>query len=357
MTQHTRSIAELCVPVDATLRTVVGAIDAGERGIALVVAPDGVLVATITDGDVRRAMLSGIGLDEPAATLLKRRVGVGAPLVAGVAVSAAEILSMMRDSRVRQIPLVDDGGVVVDLVVIEDLLPRQGLPLQAVVMAGGFGSRLRPLTDGVPKPMVDIDGRPMLERIIEQLRVAGVKQVSVTTHYRPDVIVEHFGDGSEFGVDLSYVNEESPLGTAGSLRMLESRNEPILVINGDILTNANLRALFDFHQESEALMTVAIYEHEVQVPYGVVTLSGSQVAALHEKPTLRHQVLAGIYVLDPSVVGRIPEGRRYDMPDLISQLIRDGAPIVGFPLREFWQDIGGAKDYERAVAATRDGEV
>ncbi|RME47231.1 MAG: nucleotidyltransferase, partial [Deltaproteobacteria bacterium] len=186
------------------------------------------------------------------------------------------------------------------------------------------------------------------EWTIEQLKNAGICRVNVTTHYKKERIIEHFGNGEDFGVDIRYVAEDQPLGTAGALSLLERSKEPLLVINGDILTHVDFRAMHDFHREHEADMTVAVRPHEYRIPYGVVETRGVEIAAIREKPVIRHFISAGIYLLSPSVHSYIPNGERYDMPQLIETLIRSGKRVVGFPIREYWIDIGRIDDYERA---------
>ena len=223
-------------------------------------------------------------------------------------------------------------------------------PLQAVVMAGGFGTRLSPLTDELPKSMLPVGDRPILEIIIEQLRQSGISRVNLATHYKKDIIARHFGDGQAFGVEIQYVEEDQPLGTAGALSLLAASDEPMLVINGDILTHVNFRNMLEFHREHQADMTVAVRHHEYQLPYGVVTTDGLKIKSISEKPMVRHLINAGIYLLHPSVRQYIPSGQRYDMPDLIEKLLEDGRRVVSFPIGEYWIDIGQAEDYQKARA-------
>jgi NDP-sugar pyrophosphorylase family protein len=201
----------------------------------------------------------------------------------------------------------------------------------------------------MPKPMLPVAGRPLMERIIDQLRDAGIHRVNVTTHYMPDKIRDHFGDGTAFGVDLQYVNEEKPLGTAGALALMEAPSEPLLVINGDILTQVDFRALIAYHQEHHAQMTVAVRRYEVAVPYGVIECDdGPIVRRVSEKPRLGFLVNAGIYLIEPSACSEVPNGERFEMTDLIEKLIRVGKTVVSFPVREYWLDIGQLEHYQQA---------
>jgi len=230
MTQ--RPITNFFIGMDSSIHAAVACIDRNAQGIALVVDETGRLLGTITDGDVRRAMLEGIGFDAPVRHLLEKKVNsfYPKPVTAQAGASYQDILALMEKYVIRQVPILDSAGKVVDLITVEDILPREGMPLKAVVMAGGYGVRLRPLTDEIPKPMLPIGDRPLMERIIAQLRQAGIRNVSITTHFMADKIKEYFGDGRDFGVDIDYVDETRPLGTAGALGLLESPSEPLLVI-------------------------------------------------------------------------------------------------------------------------------
>jgi dTDP-glucose pyrophosphorylase len=343
----------LLLPAGATVRDAMACIDRNRSGIALVVETDRTLLGTVTDGDIRRAMLADLDLDAPATELLARQLALHeprpVPLTAPVGTRGHELVALMRRYEVRQIPVVDENGRVHDVALLEDLIETEGPPLHAVVMAGGFGSRLGELTDETPKPMLPVGDRPLLERIIGQLRDAGIHHVNLTTHYRGDTIASHFGDGSEFGVEIEYVTEERPLGTAGALGLVET-DTPILVMNGDILTRVDFRAMHRFHDEHTADMTVAVRPYEVRVPYGIVELDETQVSAITEKPLLRGFVNAGIYLINPDVCALVPAGEPLEMPQLIDRLLEGGRRVVGFPLREYWLDIGQLADYEQALA-------
>ena len=351
MTSH--ELQPLLLASDASVREAMECIDGNQSGIALVVEPQGRLLGTVTDGDVRRAMLADLDLETPVSVLLERQrsldEGRPMPLTAPEGTPAAELVALMTRYDVRQIPLVDERGRVADLVLLRELVDVEGPPLRAVVMAGGYGRRLGALTADMPKPMLPVGDRPLLERIIGQLREAGIGHVNLTTHYRAEAIAEHFGNGERYGVEIEYVPEERPLGTAGALGLVEG-DGPILVMNGDILTRIDFRAMHRFHDEHQADMTVAVRPYEARVPYGLVELEGEQVSGITEKPLMRGFVNAGIYLLDPGVCGRVTRGEPLDMPQLIERLLADGSRVVGFPLREYWLDIGQLADYEQALA-------
>lgn len=345
-----REVQQLLVQPSSSIREAMTVIDRGAKGIALVVSEDGRLIGTVTDGDVRRMILAGVSLDVPVGELLARKSTsrYPHPITARADSTPAEWLRRMQEARIRQLPLLDDAGRPVSLVTLDELLPEPTLPVQAVIMAGGYGKRLRPITEDLPKPMLPVGDRPLLELIIEQLRQAGIRRANVTTHYMPEKISDYFGDGRGFGIELHYVTEDRPLGTAGALGLLEAPDEPLLVVNGDILTRVDFRAMLAFHREHGADMTVGVRQYELQVPYGVIECEGPFVRGLREKPSLGFLVNAGIYLLEPSVHRYIPSGQRFDMTDLIARLLAEGRTVVSFPIVEYWVDIGQLEDYERA---------
>jgi len=343
------NLDDILISADASISEAMAAIDRGAVGIALLVDGGRRLRATITDGDIRRAILDGAGPEAPVTTLLERRpLEYQNPTVAWASTDRQQLLRMMQSKTIRQVPLVDDEMRVVDVALLADLIDHRVHPISAVLMAGGHGSRLRPLTDDVPKPMLEVGGRPVMERLIEQLHAAGIRQVNVTTHYKPEVISKHFGDGNGNGVEISYMHESEPLGTAGALGLMDVPQEPVLVVNGDILTELNLRAMFDFHREHNADMTVAVKRYQLQVPYGVVETRGVEVSGLAEKPSLDFFINAGIYLLEPVAYEYIPVGERFDMPDLIRRMVDKGRRTVSFPILEYWVDIGRPADYDQA---------
>ena len=338
------------VSLDATVGDVVRRIDQGGFGIALLVDAERRLLSTITDGDVRRAMLAGIGFEQPVGRLLelKKASAHPVPVSRPVSTSDEDLLQTMNAAVVQHIPLLDDGGRVIDIALLSSLVGEVANDIRAVVMAGGFGARLRPFTDNVPKPMLPVGDKPLLERTIEQLRSAGITDVNITTHYLHDQITRHFGSGSDFGVKLNYVQEDQPLGTAGALGLLGPRENTTLVINGDILTTIDFRAMAEFHRSHGADLTVAVRPYQIDVPYGVVDCEGERVTGLREKPRYSFFINAGIYLVEPKVWDFISEGENLDMPLVIERVIKSTGKVVSFPIREYWLDIGKPDDYRRA---------
>ncbi len=351
-------IESLFLHLENNIHDAVNRVQRGGVGMALVVDDHGRLVATVTDGDIRRAILGGAHIEESVERLLiNRPESYAKPTVAPLGTPRDELLALLQEKRLRHIPLLDPAGRVVDLALLSELVMDRPPKLSAVVMAGGVGQRLRPLTEDVPKPMLLVGDRPLLELIIEQLSGSGIHKVNITTHYKPEKIIEHFGDGSTFGVQLNYVNEEQPLGTAGALGLMEESDEPQLVINGDILTRIDFRALLAYHHEHEADLTVAVRKYDLKVPYGVIECEGAMVRNLREKPVMRFFVNAGVYLRQPGVRRFITNGERLDMTDLIQRLLDARRPVASFPVLEYWLDIGQLTDYEQAQEDAKTGKI
>lgn len=349
-----RLIEKILTNEQASLRSVMTCIDRGAKGIALVVDEQKRLVATLTDGDLRRAVLSGLGLDLSVANLIERLRSQNKcnPVTLPEGSTRETIIGEMKTRAVRQIPLVDEQGRVIELAVLDELVGAPHAPVHAVVMAGGYGKRLMPLTANTPKPMLRVGEQPLIERLVQQLKQAGIARVNISTHYKGDQISAHFGNGEAFGIEVEYVSEDRPLGTAGALSLV-SGDDPLLVINGDILTGLDFRSLLDFHFEQAAEMTVAVREYGFDVPYGVVDTDGLHVTAVTEKPTIKFFVNAGIYLVSPSAREFVPSGQHFDMPQLIDTLVKAGASVISFPIWEYWLDIGRQADFEQAQQDVR----
>lgn len=352
-------LSTLCISLDTSIRDAIACIDRNQKSIVLITDEGRHLLGTISDGDVRRAILAGQNLDKTVSELLTQKTNslYTKPIIALFGTSRAELIQTMQEKFVRQIPILDDSGRVVDMVSWEDFLPMEDLPVQAVIMAGGLGTRLRPLTEDIPKPMLPVGGKPLMEHIVDQLREIGVHKVNVTTLYKPEKIKEYFGNGKAFGIEMNYVDEDQPLGTGGFLSLLPTPQEPLLVINGDILTKVDFRAMLNFHNENQANMTVAVCQYRIQVPYGVVECDGPKINQLREKPQLNFFVNAGIYLLDPSVFEFVPNNKRFNMTDLIQWLMDAGKCVISFPVMEYWLDIGQHTDYEQAQIDMKDGRL
>jgi len=341
--------------MDSSIRDAMSCIDESAAKIALVVDEDGALIDTITDGDIRRALLRGLGSDSPVRELKKLKGGSPSetPVTAAVGTRRSALLRLMKRHCINQVPLVDEHLRVVALVTRKELTVTEELPVRAVIMGGGFGTRLGSLTANLPKPMLPVGDRPLLELIVDQLRDAGITQITVTTHYKGEVIRDYFGDGSDFGVEMRYIQEDEPLGTAGSLALLPEDRAMVLVINGDVLTQVDYRSAVDFHREHDADITIGLRQHELTVPYGVVDTDGVVVRGISEKPVIRNFISAGVYLMNPDVCAKVPQDQASDMPDLITTVIDEGGSVIGFPVREYWLDIGHLANYKAAQHAVR----
>ena len=343
---------------EASIRDTMAVIDQYAKGVALIVDDGQRLIATITDGDIRRAILAGTNLNEQAISLKQGPRNPSAPPVTALlGTSESEILALMRAHLVRQVPLLDKDGRVCELAVMDDLLKEIELHVTGVIMAGGYGKRLMPLTETVPKPMLPVNGRPLLEHMLDKLHRAGIRSVNVATHYLSDSIVNHFQDGSGFDMRLNYFREAEPLGTAGALAKMSSGTDPLLVINGDILTGVDIRAMLHYHRENNSQLTVGVRQYDIEVPFGVVETDGVNVTRIAEKPVLRHFINAGIYFVDPAMCRLVPENRYFDMPDLITAVIASGFTVISFPVREYWLDVGRLEHYRKAEADVAKGIV
>jgi dTDP-glucose pyrophosphorylase/predicted transcriptional regulator len=342
---HAARLHRACVTPEATVRDALAAIDRASLAIALVVRDGRVLLGTVTDGDVRRAILQGASLDASVTTVMN-----AAPVVGRQHEGAAQLMERMLARRLRQLPIVDAFGAVVALRTLDELVrppPRDNL---AVIMAGGLGERLRPLTENVPKPMLLVGDQPILARVIRGLARHGFSDIALSVNFRADVIEGYFQDGSAFGARIRYVHERERMGTAGALSLLPERpTEPFFVLNADLLTDVDYAALMDFHVAEGAALTMCVATHDTRIAYGVVRLDGSRVAGIVEKPRLTHHINAGIYVLDPRCLDLVPRGAPFDMPALIDALLARGERVAGFAMRETWLDIGQLHDYQRAV--------
>jgi dTDP-glucose pyrophosphorylase/CBS domain-containing protein len=323
---------------------------------ALIIAEDErKIVGILTDGDIRRAIIQNISFTSQCIVIANT-----SPVVADHNIAREEALHIMdhaRSFKLNHLPLVDKAGRVVNLLLRGDLISEEPCAMSAVIMAGGLGTRLRPLTEDLPKPMLPVGGKPLMERVIGQLRQAGIRRINVTTLYKPEKITEHFGDGKGFGVELCYLNEDRPLGTAGALGLMTTPTDPVLVINGDIITQVDFKGMLSYHREHSADMTVGVRRYGVQVPYGVVECEGPRIVSLSEKPQISFLVNAGIYLLEPSVYRFIPNGEHFNMTDLIHRLLDAECRVVSFPIIEYWLDIGQHADYEQAQNDVREGKI
>ena len=343
----------VCLP-SVPIRDAMRKMDAGGAAILLIAEADNRLLGVLTDGDIRRAILRGNELQGPVSRFMNPNPVSHVGLISKM--EALRVINTSRSHLINHLPIVDQDGQILDLILRHALSEQEPLAVDALIMAGGLGQRLRPLTDVMPKPMLPVGGRPLMELIIERLRNAGIQRMALTTHYMPELIVNYFGDGTRFGVDITYINEPEPLGTAGALGLLAPTTSSLLVVNGDVLTAVDYQAFVAFHREQGADFTLAVHQHEFQVPYGVVETQDFGVTRITEKPVYSYLVTAGIYLIEPKVLRLMPSNQSYDMPDLISSAIEAGLRVVSFPVHEYWMDIGAPDDYQQAQLDVSRGE-
>jgi len=334
------------IQADVQIREVIRCIEMNRLKIVFVVDEDMRLIGSVTDGDIRRAILQGKKLDISVSAIMNKL-----PVVAHVNDSREKILELMIKNDHRYIPVVDSETRIQRVETLADVMVKEEKEGWVFLMAGGFGKRLRPLTEDKPKPLLHVGNKPILESILETFIENGFKNFFISVCYKADMIKEYFGDGSRWAVNIQYVHEEEPLGTAGALGLLpETPKDPVIVMNGDILTKVNFNQLLDFHNSHKSLATMCVREYDFQVPYGTVEVNGHRVNKIVEKPVHTFFVNAGIYVLEPEVLTSITQNKYKDMPDLLDELRTTTDRVSVFPLHEYWLDIGRMDDFARAQA-------
>jgi len=336
---------KLVVSLQTSLEDTIARVDSNARGIVFVVDENGKLVGSMSDGDIRRAILKHTPLDVPV-----RDVMNPSPTTVSAEQTHAEAHALMEVNGFRAMPMVDPEGKIVEIITRDDLgdeVPRDNI---AVVMCGGFGKRLKELTKRTPKPMLNVGQRPILETMAYQLASHGFRNLVLATHYKAEKISEYFGDGDQLGLHIDYILEQDPRGTAGALKLMDVRNDqPLLVVNGDILTTVNFDSLLAHHEDNGWQMTMCTTSYDFRIPFGVVDVcDNGEIKSVSEKPLVSNFVNAGIYVLDPCLIDLIPPDVFFDMTDLVDAALANRYRVGTFPIHEYWIDIGRANDYDRA---------
>ncbi len=332
------------VPPDATIEETMQCIQDSALRIAVVTTGEDRLLGVVTDGDIRRGILDGLTKEVSVTEIMSED-----PVTAQQQDDRNVIIQLMRDHRIHQVPVVDSRERVVRLEIIEDALFPERRPNPVVVMAGGLGTRLRPITEECPKPLVEVGGVPILQTILERLSAQGFRDVYLSVNYKADMIEEHFGEGDDLGLRIEYLREQERRGTAGALSLLPDRPEhPILVLNGDLLTTLNFGRLIDYHRDESVVATMCVRSQDVDIPYGVIETEDRRVADIEEKPTDRYFVNAGIYVLEPGVLNCVPADQFYDMTELFQHLVDRSDEVTAYPIQEYWRDVGQKEDLYEA---------
>ncbi len=342
----TELIEYLLINREASIIEAMRLIDKNAKGILIVVDQDKKILGTITDGDIRRAILKEIPVTSGIESLYNQN-----SIFVYENTTTNDIKKMFIDKKIKFVPVVDKDHHILGYYEIDDFINYSIIEKDnpIIIMAGGLGTRLKPLTDNIPKPMLKVGNKPILQTIIEQFRDYGFKNIFISVNYKSELIKNYFRDGKDFDVSITYIEERKRLGTAGAIKLAEKYiNKNAIVINGDILTNINFHNLLKYHEENNFFMTIGSREYEMQVPYGVLNVNDAKVLSLEEKPVYSYVVSGGVYIINPDATQYIPQNEFYDITDLINQLVANNKNIGSFPIKDYWMDIGKIEDYYKA---------
>jgi dTDP-glucose pyrophosphorylase/CBS domain-containing protein len=329
---------------DSTLLMAMKAINENYKEIVFVVDKNGILIGVITDGDIRRGLLKGLSFETNVAEIMSRNY-----ISVDCNANRATVLDIMRARDIRQVPVLDKDKRITGIHFLNELIGSTVKPNIAVIMAGGKGIRLRPLTEDCPKPMIKVAGRPILERVILHLVGYGVRNIYISINYHGDVIENYFGDGSQFGCEIKYLREEKPLGTGGALSLFNELPQfPFIVMNGDLLTQVNIGRLLDFHSQEGAEATIAGRPYKVDIPFGVIINDNSRLVNIQEKPSSHYLINSGIYVFNPSILSYIPKNVEYPITSLFDILLDQKKAVSVYILEEEWADVGRHDELKKA---------
>ena len=331
------------VKLDITIEEAIKILNGGVR-ILLVIDSNNRLQGTLTDGDIRRGLISKLPMDSKIVNLMNSN-----PITASSPYSREQVLNDMRKQGILHMPIIDNNGEICGLETLQNLIEKVTYDNPVFLMAGGFGSRLHPLTEKTPKPLLSVGNCPILETILKQFIHAGFHNFFISLFYKAEMIEEYFGDGAAWGVSIKYIHEDSPLGTAGSLGLLpdDMIDLPLIMMNGDLLTRVDFEQLLHFHNQSSAAATICVRQYDYEIPYGVVEVNNDLLVNINEKPLQKFLVNAGIYVLNQGLLDLIDGATPIDMPDFLCNGIGQEKVTV-FPIHEYWLDIGHLREYERA---------
>jgi len=338
-------LGKAIIPKHGLLSDAIKALTESALRIVLIVDSDMKLLGTVTDGDIRRGLLRGLNLTSSISEIINPK-----PIIVPISFTRDRVLQIMLQSKVYQIPVVDDESVLVGLHLRDEERAIESRSNLMVIMAGGRGTRLLPRTETIPKPMLTVAGKPILEHIIERAKAEGILHFILSVHYLAEVIQNYFGDGKAFGVNISYIIEKTPLGTAGALGLIDPEPlEPIVVTNGDVLTDIKYGELIDFHTENAAEATMAVHVYQSSIPYGVVRTKDLEITGYTEKPVAQFLINAGVYVLSPQALKLIDKFTATDMPNLFSSIQKCEKKVIAYPVHEKWIDIGTKESFNEAL--------
>ena len=338
-------ISSICLLPTAKMLDAMKVIELNDAKVALVVNEENELLGTVTDGDIRRALIRNASVSSPVSQVMN-----SSPFKIQTNYTRIEAENIFKSKKISQLPVVDENNKVVDL-----LLSRQHFEVRqkkhtVVIMAGGLGSRLGELTANYPKPMLKVGDKPILQILLENLKESGFTDVLIAVNYKADVIMDYFGNGDNFGLNIQYIKETERLGTAGALSLFKPKNNlPVIVMNGDVLTKVDFTQLIEFHSQNELAASMCVRKYDMQIPYGVVYVDGAHISKIEEKPIESFLVNAGIYVLNAETLSLVPLNTYFDMPSLFEKIVSSQKKKAGvFPIHEYWIDVGRKDDFEQA---------
>jgi len=332
------------LPPEATVEDAKRVLDSDSMRIVFVVSEKGRLLGIVTQNDYRKSILKYVDNHAPITSIMNDN-----PKTVLVTDSESVIGELFIKTHLMHLPVVDEDGILVNVEYYDEHLMIDSQDNWMIIMAGGQGSRLRPLTTDTPKPLLKVGGKPILETIIDNCISYGFRKFYLSVNYKAQMIEDYFGDGSKWGIQISYLKEKKQKGTAGSLSLLpETPSKPFIVMNADLITDLNFQDLINFHLEHKSVATMCVKEYEFAVPYGVVGVNNGAIEKIDEKPVHKFFVNAGVYVLGPKVLKFLPENKPLDMTDLFSKVINGNQNTAVFPIHEYWLDIGSVGDYQNA---------
>ncbi|MFD3157510.1 nucleotidyltransferase family protein [Haloimpatiens sp. FM7330] len=337
------SVNEILVYPEYSIREVLKILDSGAKGIVFVIDECKKLLGTVTDGDIRRAILQDICLDNCIGDIMFKK-----PVTVIEGTSTEEIKEILIKNAVKQVPIIDENGMIKDMITINDILLPKGKENIVIIMAGGLGTRLKDLTKEIPKPMLKVGEDPILKHIIDNFRKYGYNKIFIAVNYKAEVIENYFQDGYAYGVKIEYIRENKRMGTAGGIKLAENYiNKPFFVINGDIFTNLNIEKMMEFHIRNGFDITVGTRKHSLKIPYGVIESEDNNIKEIKEKPTIDCLINGGVYCLNHELLEYIPKNRYFEITDLISKCIEMGKKVGNYEIKDYWMDIGRIEDYHK----------